>query len=308
MVVFNKNINFDIKVKLIALAKMAGTFAGFYLIFALLSFPIQWIFSREFRNSDIWGIIGQGIFAAVAVGYHFLVLRVFGRRGKPKSGLAFRKNWLPGYLTGVGLGVVCMMILWGAALLSGGFTVRFNILSAENAGLILIYLAVFIMVGVQEEVLTRGTMFYMGHTGGHAFTAVTISVIFAVVHPWGDMNVFSVLNLFLWSLCAFLLVLLRGDLWLAMGFHFSWNAVMGCVLGVPVSGRNVGGVLLSEYGVENYINGGAYGLEGSFLCTILLGILLAILFYLLRSGKIRNKSEVSWLKRSPPALPDPPGV
>jgi membrane protease YdiL (CAAX protease family) len=286
----------EIKTKLIALAKITGVYIGFYLIFLAISYPVQWIFTLEFRRSDAWGIIGQGLLTIVTVFFFFLVLKIFGKKSKPASGIGFTKNWYLRYLTGIGIGILCIIILWIFAIVFGGMSSYIKTLNSEQLNITLIFLVVFLLVGISEEITARGYMAYAGHTGGRIFSAITISIIFAVVHPWGNMNVFSILNLFLWSIYAFLITWLSGDLWVVMGFHFSWNAAMGCLFGVPVSGRIVEGIFESKYTEQNFINGGDYGLEGTFTCSILLLLLIGICIYLMKHNKIKNNSEVLWLK------------
>jgi len=85
---------------------------------------------------------------------------------------------------------------------------------------------------------------------------------------------------------------------MVMGFHFSWNAAMGCLFGVPVSGRIVGGIIESNFVERNFINGGTYGFEGTLTCSVLLIVLIGICMYLMKINKIKNNSSVLWLKQN----------
>jgi len=153
-----------------------------------------------------------------------------------------------------------------------------------------------LLVGFQEEITARGYMAYAGNTGGKLFAAVIISIIFTVSHSAEDINIIFHINLFIWSFIAFLLTWITGDLWSAIGFHFSWNMIMGCVLGVSVSGKTATGILVSEYNAGNIINGGEIGLEGSIICTIILTAVLGILAYAWKKNIYKNnKSTVMWL-------------
>lgn len=91
------------------------------------------------------------------------------------------------------------------------------------------------------------------------------------------------------SLIAFLNILLAGiligstyiytrNLWFPIALHLFWNWLQGPILGFEVSGGQLGGTLLSlELPEENIINGGAFGFEGSVLCTALIIIAIAII-------------------------------
>jgi len=61
------------------------------------------------------------------------------------------------------------------------------------------------------------------------------------------------------------------SLWLPIGYHITWNYFQGNVFGFAVSGTTPNGI----YGVEvaegrNWLTGGAFGLEGGILATVLI--------------------------------------
>jgi len=284
-----------IKTKVLSTIKIIGVWGGFYLIFIGLSFPIQWIFTSSFRNSNIWGIIGTGILTAVTIGYHFLILKIFGKKEKPKCGFAFENNWLKHFGGSILFGTFCVFLVWALIVLFNGYTIRINKLTDENINYMLVFFGVMLLIGFQEEITTRGYMAYVGKTGGKLFAAIIISIIFAISHSSEEINILFYINLFIWSIIAFLLTWITGDLWSAIGFHFSWNMIMGCILGVSVSGKTATGVFVSEYTEGNIINGGEVGLEGSIICTIILLALLCILLYIWKKGKFNNKSNIKWL-------------
>jgi hypothetical protein len=60
---------------------------------------------------------------------------------------------------------------------------------------------------------------------------------------------------FLWS----------GRLWLPFALHFSWNFVQGPVLGFPVSGFDLGGLVAQQAVGSSLVTGGSYGPEGGLL-------------------------------------------
>jgi len=285
----------EIKTKVLSVIKIIGVWGGFYLIFIGISFPLQLIFSASFRNSNIWGIIGTGILTALTIGYHFLILKIFGKKDKPKCGFALENNWLKHFLGSILLGIICILLIWALIVLFNGYTIRLNEFTEENINYILVFFGVMLLIGFQEEITTRGYMAYVGKTGGKWFAAIIISIIFTFSHSSGELIVLFYINLFIWSIIAFILTWITGDLWSAIGFHFSWNMIMGCILGVSVSGKTATGILVSEYNEGNIINGGEIGLEGSIICTIVLIALLCILFITFKKGKFKNKSNVLWL-------------
>jgi membrane protease YdiL (CAAX protease family) len=282
----------NIKTKLLALAKMAGVYIGFTILMALIGFPISIIFPRSFRNSDIWAIVGTSIMVTVAIAYNFLLFKVFAKKEKPKCGFAFENKWFIHFISSAALGVVCMIIIWLIAILFHGFTVRVNDLNYDNISYILIQFVAYLLVGFWEEIPMRGFTAYFGNTGGKWFVAIILSLVFAFSHASTPFNILFYINLYVWSIIAFILTWISGDLWSSIGFHFSWNFVMGGLLGIAVSGYNARGLFVSEYNTENIINGGNLGLEGSIIWTIVLMVTLISLYVVLKNGKIKNKTEV----------------
>ena len=71
-----------------------------------------------------------------------------------------------------------------------------------------------------------------------------------------------------------------GALWMSWGIHFSWNTALGLVFGLPVSGLTDFAVILKTRATgPRWVTGGAYGIEGSVVGTIviLLGFIPVIL-------------------------------
>jgi hypothetical protein len=62
-------------------------------------------------------------------------------------------------------------------------------------------------------------------------------------------------------------------LWLPWGIHWGWNATLGLVFGLPVSGLDFSVLVDATVQGPEWLTGGAYGLEASALGTavILLG-------------------------------------
>jgi hypothetical protein len=117
------------------------------------------------------------------------------------------------------------------------------------------------------------------------FAAVLpIAVIFGLLHASNpNANPLGVVNTVVWGAllgCAFLR---SHDLWLPIGMHFGWNAVL------PLFGVNLSGLTIEvtryfyKWDLPTLWSGGAYGPEGGLLTTIFGGIL----FYLLYRAPLR---------------------
>lgn len=142
---------------------------------------------------------------------------------------------------------------------------------AKGLGIILGTLVLFAIQGPAEEIVLRGYLMQgvaarWGIPAGLGLQAV----LFALLHGANpDMSWLAVLNIALFGLLLGMLVLWRGSLWAAMGFHALWNWLQGLVLGFDVSGMSFGTSLLAQHpraGAALW-TGGSFGAEGSVLTT-----------------------------------------
>jgi membrane protease YdiL (CAAX protease family) len=281
----------SIKTKLIALAKIIGVYAVYLLLGSLVMFLMSKVLPALLTAEaiSIYGIIFGGVVALFTIGYHFFVLYVFGRNDKPKCGIELDKGWFIKFISSIGFATACITIIWLLVIIFHGFGVNINIINAETVSLIFLLFVRMLLTGFQEELITRGTLAYVGKNGGKLFPAIIIGLLFSFTHA-GTMNVLFYLNLFLFSIAASQLTWITGNVWAAIGFHFSWNFVMGGVLGVPISGLNVTGFLISTVqDSKESINGGAAGLEGSVFCTIVLtAVIMGLKYFHQKKGKTKG--------------------
>ncbi len=82
-------------------------------------------------------------------------------------------------------------------------------------------------------------------------------------------------------------------LWVGWGFHFSWNATMGILFGLPISGiTNFSPVVASNAVGPLWITGGDYGPEGSLVCAVVIIVLIFVMFSATRDLKYRYAQPV----------------
>jgi hypothetical protein len=84
----------------------------------------------------------------------------------------------------------------------------------------------------------------------------------------------------------FCFTLLRtGNLWFAVGLHASWDWAESFFYGVPDSGLNIPGHLLSpSFQGPAWLTGGTVGPEGSVLVFVVIAVLFAA-FHVTHPGK-----------------------
>ena len=144
----------------------------------------------------------------------------------------------------------------------------------------------FLLVAVFEEGMCRGFLLgRMMDAGINKFTALAVSsALFSALHLGNPgITVLAFVNLWLAGVLLGSAYIYTRNLWFAIALHWFWNWIQGPVLGFEVSGMAPEGSLLTLDAPREAVllNGGAFGFEGSLVCTVLMvvGIGLIIRHY-----------------------------
>jgi len=232
-----------------------------------------------------WGYVAQElelIAAACVCGWLCGALL----EGLPVRALGWTRHqgWLRDLLAGSLVGAASLLLATIIATACGGF--HFQLALAETGAAVAKTLIVsggfFVLAAAGEESLFRGYPLQTVLRSWPAWLAlVPSSVIFAKVHL-DNPNVvpgFTFINTALAGAWLAIAYTRTRSLWFPLGIHWSWNWMMGAVLGLPVSGidRITPAPLLRATDMgPDWITGGAYGIEGGAACT--LALLLSIIF------------------------------
>jgi CAAX protease family protein len=246
--------------------------------------------SEAEKHSLVWQTVSIPLCAGTLLLAWFFCRKLDRRKF---SELGFQVNSQAGIhgLIGLLAGGAIMLFVAAAVALSGEGIWRFSF-SPSLPGLLFSLLA---LVGLScaaltEEVLCRGYIQINLKDRYGFIPAVLIgSLIFAVLHSGNNgLSMLGLVNLFLAGLMLALLREKCGNLWAPWALHFSWNFVMGPVLGVPVSGLNMPSLFTYIPGVSlpggeassSLLSGSDFGFEGGLAVTVVtfLAIFLIIGF------------------------------
>lgn len=203
--------------------------------------------------------------------------KLFDKKKMKDLGLiGIKSGWLD-LVKGLLFGAISMTLVF-AALVSTNSAYLVNPLSSPRFSVsALSGLAVFIFVGFGEEIFSRGyCLTVLKQTESRWIPVVVSSLIFSVMHGMNsNVTIMALLNIFLVGLLFAYMTIRSGNLWMAIGYHITWNYFQGNVFGFEVSGNVVEGVYSTKLVAENIINGGKFGPEGGLMVTavILLGFL-----------------------------------
>jgi uncharacterized protein len=232
---------------------------------------------RPFRSElffrVLWMLLLFGIFIwMLTVGDHIEDHRI-AAQGLPRT-----RGWLKQFLLGCVLG--CSLMLLAIAPIHFWGTLRTHLLMTwqklPNLG------AVFLMLlcgALAEELVFRGYPFqHLERSIGAVRAVLFFSILYGLLHllnPYA--NRWGVANSILIGILLSVAYLRTRALWLPWGIHFAWNATLGLLFGLPVSGIRVLNLwtYTDAFG-PRWLTGGNYGVEASTTgaVVIVLGILL----------------------------------
>jgi uncharacterized protein len=216
----------------------------------------------------------------LAVG--FSLLQALARRrsslrevlGLPKRPTA-RREWELGAALGWGLLVLAVLPMAAAGTLHVQFWTQ-----PRAFGLLLLNLVTLAVAALAEEVAFRGYSYgrLIEAIGPVAATTV-MSLLFGVGHVLnpGATWASTLVTILAGVLLSVAWLRTRG-LWLGWGLHFAWNASMGILFGLPISGINdFASIVQTRAFGRLWLTGGNYGPEGAGITVIVLLIGIVVL-------------------------------
>jgi membrane protease YdiL (CAAX protease family) len=234
----------------------------------------------------------QTVFGAVVAGTiglfltgvlaNVLTMRIFDRRPLADIGLHANGSSLRNFIVGAVLAAGSAALMLAAPLLAG----TGHLVPRQDSGFtwsgLLFYLVALLFAAAGEEMIFRGYAFQLlVEKMGPFATVLPVGVIFGLAHASNPhASQLAVLNTILWGILLGYAFLRSHDLWLPIGLHYGWNAVL------PLFGVNLSGLTIEvtryfyRWDLTPLWSGGDYGPEGGLLTTI---FAVALFFAVTRS-------------------------
>jgi uncharacterized protein len=193
---------------------------------------------------------------------------VFRPGGQREFGLGAALGW------GMVIASILPMVLAGGLIVSAWT-------SPHQFVMLVLDLLVLAIAALAEEVAFRGYPFQrLIDAVGPTLATLILSGLFGLAHifnPGANRGTIAVTVFTGWLLS--IAYLRTRALWFSWGWHFAWNASMGVLFGLPVSGlTRFSPVIQSNTIGPEWITGSDYGPEGSLVTAIvvLVGIFVAV--------------------------------
>ncbi|MBN1536934.1 MAG: CPBP family intramembrane metalloprotease [Anaerolineales bacterium] len=264
--------------------RLLGQGMIFFALTLVLTIPAIFWQGLDF---DVYSLLAQFItFLAVTISV-FIARRLFDRRSI--RSLGFTWNWqaladlaVGFFIAGLMMGLI-FLIEWAAGWLKiEGFAWQ-QYSFTQIVKDIVYMLGIFILVGWQEELSSRGYQLQNLAQGLNLFWGVILSsAVFAILHLSNpSVSFMAVIGLFISGLFLAYGYVTTRLLWLPIGLHIGWNFFEGTVFGFEVSGV-VGWPRLIYQTVEGnpLFTGGKFGPEAGIVLLpgVILGILMVYLY------------------------------
>lgn len=231
-----------------------------------ISFEVDGTREWIFLLTNGAGTVG-GLFAVL------LVWRLINKEKFTRMGLRWQATDL---IFGLVLGALSITIIF-IFLYATGQIKLVNALSAPEFSMFtLLFLIMFIFVGLFEEIFFRGYIIstMASRHNERWFIYVASALIFSIVHGTNpNVTLLGLVNIALVGLLFAFMFDVTKSLWLPIGYHITWNFFQGNVFGFAVSGLPSDSIYSIEQQTESTLwTGGSFGLEGGLLATIVIAI------------------------------------
>ena len=142
------------------------------------------------------------------------------------------------------------------------------------------FATVFLPAAVHEELMFRGYPFQRLLRWNRPAAIFGVSALFAGFHLWNDgVTPLAIANVFLGGVLLSLAYERYQRLWFPIGIHLMWNLMSGPILGHSVSGYSPDRTVFTTIGAGSAIlTGGAFGIEGSIVMTVVEGVAVVLLW------------------------------
>ncbi|GKX31429.1 hypothetical protein SH1V18_39090 [Vallitalea longa] len=267
--------------------KYGKIYSGIKITFFIaFYFSIQFVFllllNQHSHNYYTYSILAKTI-SVLSLIIAFVLVYFLEKRYPRNYGIIISKKSFKHFLIGLLLGALAIIIIAMILFATNNAELIYRINKPKFTIEALYALIIFILVGIDEEVLIRG---YVVHTLGRYNNKYVIyiipAIIFSVLHLSNpSVSVIGLINIVIIGVLFTYMTLKTKNILMATGFHITWNFFQGGLFGFNVSGTTMWDSIYPVRIINNNIlTGGDFGLEGGILTTLLAFIIILVVYIL----------------------------
>lgn len=244
------------------------------------------------KLSGKWGLLFRQIQELIVYASSiYIASRWLDRRSFESLGLKVGRQALFDLLAGIGIVLVQLGFIYGIMSSLGWLTFDGFAWEFDAPGTVLmttlLFFVIFLLVGWNEELLSRGYHLQTIASGLNMFWAVLISsAFFGLLHLDNPHATWvSTAGIFFAGVYQSYGYIRTRQLWLPIGLHVGWNFFEGVVFGFPVSGFDI--YALTRIQVTGPVSwtGGAFGPEAGLILLPSLIVGSALIYWFTRNRK-----------------------
>ena len=244
------------------------------------------------KLSGKWGLLFRQIQELIVYASSiYIASRWLDRRSFESLGLKVGRQALFDLLAGIGIVLVQLGFIYGIMSSLGWLTFDGFAWEFDAPGTVLmttlLFFVIFLLVGWNEELLSRGYHLQTIASGLNMFWAVLISsAFFGLLHLDNPHATWvSTAGIFFAGVYQSYGYIRTRQLWLPIGLHVGWNFFEGVVFGFPVSGLDI--YALTRIQVTGPVSwtGGAFGPEAGLILLPSLIVGSALIYWFTRNRK-----------------------
>jgi membrane protease YdiL (CAAX protease family) len=254
------------------------------IVAIILQLAFEFVFTPS-KNGNINFFISQILELVIFASSIYIARRFLDKRTFVSLGLQINKQAAADILAGIAITFVIMGLIYFAEVAAGWLTFESFAWQNESAASVitgvLTFFAVFVFVGWNEELLSRGYHLQTLASGTNLFWGVVISSsVFGLAHL-GNPNAtwVSAAGIFFAGLFLAYGYLRTGQLWLSIGLHIGWNFFEGVIFGFPVSGLDIYRLIRHQIQGPEIWTGGAFGPEAGLIVLPALAVGSVLIYF-----------------------------
>lgn len=201
-----------------------------------------------------------------------IILKTIDKKPLEAIGVSITSKSMKELLYGLLLGAISMSLIFFFLLYTGNLELKGSLLNPSFSIHTLTGIVVFILVGINEELFSRGyCMMVLQQTRNKWAPVLISSIIFSLLHLANpNVKFLGLVNIFLVGVLFAYMVVKTGTIMMPIGYHITWNYFQGNVFGFAVSGTAPSGIYTIQSLKDNILTGGAFGPEAGILTTVVI--------------------------------------
>jgi hypothetical protein len=268
-------------------------FVTWGVLLALFFVPFNSILIKWRQSTPIKArLYGDSISLLTILFATWILLRFLDRRHLATIGLSLNHIFRD-IAIGLGVGIIWLASSIGIVFIFGWVT---PVAPVGFSWMVLITTLVSMLFNVitQEFLLCGFILQTIRRLSGTAYAVIISALLFAGYHAGAFKGeLLPVINVFAAGILFCLAYIKTGNLWFPIAIHFAWDSLLGPVLGLTESGITDlgGGWKMFTVNGPSLFTGGAFGLEGGLIVTVILLIIIISLF-MYKPRQIREREKL----------------